>query len=115
MIPPLNCEISAPSKTKTGELSRIVQLCAADIALPVVLQTHLIPRNQRSSTPTHITLHLPAAIASTQHQAWCLTCRIACFCPDVRVSVLVHGAEAFDPMLTPVPAEETDVLLALWA
>lgn len=39
-----------------------------------------------------LTLHLPAELAATQPQVWCLACRLACFCPDARVSVLVLGA-----------------------
>jgi len=94
MITPLSCEIYAPSKAKAEELSRILNRCAKETSQSVILRSHRIPRNERRSTPT-ITLNLPVEAASTQHLAWCLTCRLTCFCPDVRVSVLVLGSDAF--------------------
>jgi hypothetical protein len=42
-----------------------------------------------------LTLHLPAELAVSQHPVWCLACRLACFCPDARVSVLVRGEASF--------------------
>ena len=95
MITPLTCEIHAPSETKGQTLARIVESCANELAQPVLVKQRRIPRNQRGSIPTHISLELPADIAASQHEAWCLSCRIACFCPDARVSVLVLGTAAF--------------------
>jgi len=95
--PPLVCEIHAPSAARGQTLAQIVKSCANELAQPVQVIQCRIPRNNRGSIPTHIILELPVDIASSQHEAWCLTCRLACFCPDVRVSVLVRGADAFGP------------------
>ena len=113
MITPLTCEIHAPSATKGDALAQVVDTCANELAQPVLVKQRRIPRNHRGSIPTHISLELPADIAASQHEVWCLTCRIACFCPDVRVSVLVLGADSF-PRSTPAP-DLTESAAALWA
>lgn len=95
MTTPLTCEVHAPSAVKGQALTQIVESCSNELAQPIRVEQRRIPRNNRGSIPTHIVLRLPAEVASSQHEAWCLTCRIACFCPDVRVSVLVLGADAF--------------------
>lgn len=95
MNTPLLCEIHAPSLRQEDALRQIVETCARDAALQVVTDTHRIPRNRRGSISTHITLQMTADIAACQHEAWCMVCRLACFCPQARVSVLVLGGNAF--------------------
>ena len=112
MIAPLTCEIHTPSESKGRALAQIVESCANELAQPVLVKQQRIPRNQRGSVATHIVLELPADIASSQHEAWCLSCRLACFCPDVRVSVLVLGADAFRSAQASVSDEG---VAALWA
>lgn len=100
----------------TLDLIRIAKSCANESTQAIDILTHRIPRNERNSTPTTVTLHLPVAVASTQHPAWCLACRINCFSPDVRVSVLVLGAEAIaKPSESPVDAINLPPeALAMW-
>jgi len=98
MITPftLCCEIHAPSQRKGEELAYIVESCAQELAHPVTVKQRRIPRNQRGSIPSHISLELPVNVAASQHDAWCLARHLACYCPDVRVSVRVKGADTFD-------------------
>lgn len=86
-FPPLLCEILVGRRANARNLGAIAATCAKDLNLP--LRTRWV-----ASAPAvaAITLHLPADLAATQHPVWCLACRLACFCPQARVSVLVQGA-----------------------
>jgi len=83
----LRCEVRA-SKRLAPMLARIVQTCANDLGQPVDTS---IEQAGNATVPL-VTLILPAEVVVEPHQAWCLACRVACFCPDARVSVLVTGA-----------------------
>lgn len=89
---PIVCEIIAPRAAQAAALAEIAGTCARDIGqrLSVSLLTVGGPK---VSEPV-LTLRLPAELAASQHQVWCLACRLACFCPDARVSVLVEGVFA---------------------
>ncbi len=83
----MQCEICAPRRL-TPILGNIVLTCARDLGQPI----HIVAaRGDKAAVPV-ITLVLPAELVIQPHQAWCLACRLACFCPDARVSVLVTGA-----------------------
>jgi hypothetical protein len=94
--PPLLCEICARDPAHADSLSAIAVICAHDVGQKLVFKT-LPPGNggQGKPAPSSLTLHLPAELAATQHPVWCLGCRLACFLPDVRISVLIQGAQAF--------------------
>lgn len=87
--PSLRCEIHAPGSI-LADLTHIACFCAADVRLPIWTVPRAIPRDESA-----ITLHLPVEAAATQHPVWCLACRLACFCPQTRVSVLVRADTAF--------------------
>ena len=89
----LVCEIISPAPAPAAALAEIAVTCADDVGLPLAVRTLHVGRPV-ASEPT-LTLHLPLSLASSQHQVWCLACRLACFCPDARVSVLVLGDAAF--------------------
>lgn len=91
VAPALRCEISTSTSAQASTLAQIVSACARDVAQPVAVET----RRARSARTAVLTLHLPAALAATQHPVWCLACRLACFCPGARVSVLVECESAF--------------------
>lgn len=86
------CEIIAPRLTEAAALRAIARTCARDAGQTLTIK--IVPLVRPADTPV-LTLHLPAELAATQHQVWCLACRLACFCPQARVSVLVLGADAF--------------------
>ncbi len=86
------CEILAPDAALAAALGCVVETCARDTAQPVVVRA--LPCG---GPPPVLTLRLPVELAAGQHQAWCLACRLACFCPDVRVGVLIEGGPAFAP------------------
>lgn len=95
--PAITCEIRARRAVESTALASIAQTCARDTGQPLVVA--IAPPDLSLREPV-VTLRLPAELAASQHQVWCLACRLACFCPDARVSVLVLGASAFasDPM-----------------
>lgn len=84
--PGLRCEIRA-SKRLAPILASIVQTCAGDLGLLIVVERALAGN---AAIPA-ITLTLPVERMIEPDQTWCLACRVACFCPDARVSVLVTG------------------------
>lgn len=89
------CEISAPRSSQAAVLAEIAGLCARDTGQRLIVKTPAIgPAAEGRDAVPVITLHLPAELAASQHPIWCLACRLACFCPDARVSVLVQGAFA---------------------
>ena len=89
------CEISAPRSSQAAVLAEIAGLCARDTGQRLIVKTLAIgaAAKGRDAVPV-LTLHLPAELAASQHPIWCLACRLACFCPDARVSVLVQGTFA---------------------
>jgi hypothetical protein len=89
--PAIVCEIHAPRAAQAAALAEIAAALGRDVGQPLAVKTLTIGRRREHTEPS-LTLHLPAELASTQHQIWCLACRLACFCPSARVSVLVQGA-----------------------
>ncbi len=85
----LVCEIHATGST-SGDLERIARFCSDEIGQSMDVLTRDISHGAPS-----ITLHLPAEQAATQHPVWCLACRLACFCPNARVSVLLRAEAQF--------------------
>ncbi|CAM2772736.1 hypothetical protein [Rariglobus hedericola] len=93
-LPAIICEITAPRSAQAAALAEIAGLCARDAGQRLVVKTLVIGRSKTGVNEPVLTLHLPVELASSQNQIWCLACRLACFCPDARVSVLVQGAFA---------------------
>jgi hypothetical protein len=83
----LICTVHA-AQGAAKDLAEIVRFSAQEIQQPIDVLVH-----ETETGPHAITLHLLADDAATQHPAWCLACRLSCFCPTARVSVLVVGAE----------------------
>lgn len=96
---PILCEIVALHSSHAAALAEVALLSAQDLGL------HLKPKTLRighrdstlGANESVLTLHLPAALAASQHPVWCLACRLACFLPGSRISVLIQGAHAFEP------------------
>ncbi len=96
------CEISANHLRLASEFARIVRACAEDLGQKISVRIAKITKRVRRPAEPVLTMHLPAELAAAQHPVWCLACRLACFCPTARVSVLVHGESAF--RAEPAPA-----------
>ncbi len=94
----VRCEILAPRAAQAAALAEIALALARDVGQPLEVERLSIGAPRRRTPPAEavLTLHLPAELAASQHEVWCLACRLACFCPSARVSVLVQGAE-FQP------------------
>ena len=98
------CKVIATRPALTAELTRIVRACAKDLGQKISVRTATSSAAAHRSAEPVLTLHLPAELAAAQHPVWCLACRLACFCPTARVSVLVHGETALRAEATPAPA-----------
>jgi len=85
------CEIHALCAEPLGALEQIARACARDVGQPLTVKS--LHSSDAGPEPA-ITLHLPAELAVSQHPVWCLACRLACFCPQARVSVLVSAVSA---------------------
>lgn len=93
--------ITAADAPTTRALADIAQACARDLGVPLVMQTSVARTEKTHPHPAPgLTLHLPVEFAASQHQVWCLACRLACFCTTARVSVLVLG-QAFSAESSP--------------
>ena len=86
------CDIYARTAEPISVLEQIAQTCARDIGQPLVIKSS---HSTAAGAEPVVTLHLPAELATSQHQVWCLVCRLACFCPNARISVLVSATAAF--------------------
>ncbi|MCF3649282.1 hypothetical protein [Synoicihabitans lomoniglobus] len=93
--PSILCEIVAPSSAQAAALTEIAVTCARDVGQPITLKTLQLSPSPQTGAAANLTLHLPAELAVAQHEVWCLACRLACFCPSARISVLVLGQDAF--------------------
>ncbi len=91
---PIICEIHAPRSSQAAALAEIAAVCARDVGQPLISRTLAIGTD---CVEASLTLHLPVEMAEAQHRVWCLACRLACFCPSARVSVLVRGEATFAP------------------
>jgi len=91
---PIICEIHASRSSQAAALAEIATFCARDVGQPLIARTLAIGAD--CAEPS-LTLHLPVELAEAQHRVWCLACRLACFCPSARVSVLVRGENTFAP------------------
>lgn len=96
MDSPVLCEIVTARAAHAAVLAEVAAACARDVGQPLTVKTLRFGRRAPSPAQPTLTLHLPAELAASQHQIWCLACRLACFCPSARVSVLVLGADAFE-------------------
>jgi len=99
--PPVVCEIRSTHAAEAGILAEIAKTCARELAQPLLVKT--VQAGQRVQDPL-ITLQLPVEMAATQHEIWCLACRLACFCPSARVSVFVSASEIFSKSKTKTTA-----------
>lgn len=86
----IHCEIRSSSPAQLAGLAQIAGTCAADLGQRLELNPCAPESRKREST---ITLHVSAEQTASDPDVWCLACRLACFCYEARVSVLVHGAE----------------------
>lgn len=92
----LLCEIHTSHASVAQSLQEIAAHCARDLGQTLTFKAALTPRPRRGNpVSSSLTLHLPVELAANQHPIWCLTCRLACFLPDTRVTVLIQGAHAF--------------------
>ncbi len=100
---PIECEIRARHAAHAAVLAEIAVTCARDLGQSLRPRTLRIGKSDLNANPAAaedeavLTLRLPAALAGSQHQIWCLACRLACFLPSARVSVLIEATEAFRP------------------
>ncbi len=88
----IECEISPANPVDGAALAAIATTCSLDLRQALKITVNAASRSQKESV---ITLHLSAELAISQHPVWCLACRLACFCPTARISVLVHNEDAF--------------------
>ncbi len=89
------CEIIAPGSVHAQALAKVVLGCAKELGQTIKLKQLKLGSHRARDVDPSLTLHLPAQLASTQNVIWCLACRLACSYPAARISVLIHGAEAF--------------------
>lgn len=88
----IQCEIFAPSSESGDELCCIAKSCAIDLKLAFPLT--IDKRFARSNAETRINLAIPLEIALLYEAAWKLASRIACFCPQARVSAQILGTQS---------------------
>ncbi len=90
----IQCDIVAPSETLRRELAQIAQICAVDLKLALPLKIHEAAGDPTSfETTIHLSVHVESAIADDA--IWNLACRIACFCPQARITTHIENARQY--------------------
>ena len=97
------CEITCSSAAHTDGFAQIIQMCADEVGQPVSIESILVGDSPSLSVTPTVTLYLPVKLVATQDQIWCLACRLACFCPSARVSLLVLATDAFPTAIADNP------------
>jgi len=88
----MKCQIATASSAHGAELKRIAQQCAVDLGRALDCEVSLAA--EQSAEPS-LTLHMGADEAVAGDAGYCLACRLACFCPKARVSILISAVDAF--------------------
>ena len=85
----IRCEILAPDDRALLDLGKIAKTCAIDLGInvPLVIGSPQINRETESA----ILLKIPKEIAVLNDGIWRLASRIACFCPEIRVSTQIYS------------------------
>ena len=85
----IRCEILAPDDRALLDLGKIAKTCAIDLGInvPLVIGSPQIKRETESA----ILLIIPREIAVLNDGIWRLASRIACFCPEIRVSTQIYS------------------------
>ena len=86
----IRCEILAPDDQKLVDLGKIAKACAIDLGINVPLVLIGSPQISRE-TESAILLKIPKEIAVLNDEIWRLASRIACFCPEIRVSTQIYS------------------------
>ena len=90
----IRCEILAPDDHALVDIGKIAKTCAIDLGINVpliLIGSHQISRETESA----ISLKIPKEIAILNDGIWKLASRIACFCPEIRVSTQIYGQSNF--------------------
>ena len=90
----IRCEILAPDDRALVDIGKIAKTCAIDLGINIPLimvDSHQISRETESA----ISLKVPQEIAVLNDGIWRLASRIACFCPEIRVSTQIYSQSNF--------------------
>ncbi len=82
----IQCEILASNESLRTSLKCIAQTCAIDLGLEQPLNT--IEKSTRNEPA--VVLSIPAEFAILNDGIWSLARRLACFCPNARVSTCIQ-------------------------
>ncbi|EDY82612.1 hypothetical protein VDG1235_2235 [Verrucomicrobiia bacterium DG1235] len=85
----IHCEVNSPNTQLAKDLSNIAKSCAIDLKLALPIRTtEKTVSGKRSSS---ITLTFPFEIAVSSDTVWKLASRIACFCPQAKVTAQIEA------------------------
>ena len=90
--PSIRCEVVSEDEKLRTDLSRIAKTCAIDLKLTFPLE--MLQRARRldeTETEAEINLSIPAKLALAHDSIWNLACRIACFCPQARITTRIES------------------------
>ncbi len=88
----IRCEIVSEDEKLRDALVRIAKTCAIDLKLSLPME--MSERTRRATEPeseAKITLSIPAKFALAHDSIWNLACRIACFCPQARITTQIES------------------------
>ena len=87
----MKCLIESPDYDIAKQLESIALQCAIDAKTP--METKITVRSKIQSS--FITLQINVDEALGDSQSWCLACRLGCFCPAARVSIIISAQPLF--------------------
>ncbi|MCH6256317.1 hypothetical protein MLD52_07140 [Puniceicoccaceae bacterium K14] len=86
----ISCEIVAKDEVQLYDLERITQRCAIDIKLSLPINI-LKSQADKTNTETRIDIFVPVELAVAYDAVWSLACRVACFCPQARITAQIQS------------------------
>ncbi len=87
------CLIESASSEINKECARIVWQCALDSRVALDIKPAINMRLKEDEL--FLTLRLSPEEALKESASWCLACRLTCFCPNARVSILISASKCF--------------------
>ncbi len=100
----MKCLIESSNHKTAKQLESIAVQCAIDSRTQI--ETKRVVRSKIQSN--FITLQIDVSEALGDSQSWCLACRLSCFCPSTRISIIISAQPLFKHTAPQMLHQKTD-------
>jgi hypothetical protein len=100
----MKCLIESADYKTAKQLESIAMQCAMDVRVKVETKTTVRSKIQSN----FITLQINVDEALGDSQSWCLACRLSCFCPAARISIIISAQSLFQQTAPQILNQQSD-------